>query len=249
MATRPKVIALNAGLAAGLVLIAWQGRERWTEAQAERRAHLNIPVKRVAPLPIAPAQKPQAVQAANYADVATKNLFSKDRNPTVIVDAPKVEAPKVMPPLPVVYGVLSLPSGTSALMSERSGAASRPVRAGDAIGDFKVLAMDSNKITFEWDGKRLERNLDDLADRSGGAAASSAPGAQSGPAAPAPRPAPSSSAPTAAAIGQEMGTADAPARACKPGDNSATGTVVDGYRKTGVATPFGIMGCSWVPNK
>jgi hypothetical protein len=193
-----------------------------------------------------PAQKPDEVQAAKYADVATKNLFSKDRNPTVIVEAPKVEAPKVMPPLPVVYGVMTLPSGTRAIMAERAGAASRPVRAGDAIGDFKVLAMDSRKITFEWDGKPLERTLDELQDHSGGAAAGAAANV-AGPAVP-PPPAPSGP-PTSASFGQEIGTPDAPARACKPNDNSPPGTVVDGYRKTGVATPFGNMGCSWVPNK
>jgi hypothetical protein len=246
MASKPKLIALNTGLVVGLGLIAWQGDVRWSEAQAERRASLNVPIKRVTPPPIAPVQKPEAVQATKYADVAAKNLFSKDRNPNVIVDPPKVEAPKVMPPLPVVYGVLSLPSGTRALMAEHSGAASQPIRVGDAIGPFKVLAMDSNKVTFEWDGKPIERNIDDLADHSGVAAASAA-GAAAGRGSGAPPP--SSGPPTAAVIGKDMGTADAPAKTCKDGDASPPGTVVDGYKKTGIVTPFGVMGCSWVPNK
>ena len=173
MATKTKLIALNAGLAVGLVLIVWQGRTRWDEAQAERRANLNVPVKHITPPPIAPLPKPEPVQAAKYVDVATKNLFSKDRNPTVVVEAPKVETAKVMPPLPVVYGVMTLPSGTKAIMAERSGAASKPVQAGDAVGDFKILTLDSRKVTFEWDGKQLERNIDDLVDRSGGAVAAS----------------------------------------------------------------------------
>jgi hypothetical protein len=243
MAAKPKLIVLNIGLVAGLGLIAWQGRVRWNEAQAERRATLNVPIKRVTPPPIAPAPKPEAVQATQYANVAAKNLFSKDRNPNVIVDPPKVEAPKVMPSLPVIYGVLSLPSGTKALMAEHSGAPSQPIRVGDAIGPFKVLAMDTNKVTFEWDGKPIERSIDDLADHSGGAAAGAA---GRGPAAP---PSAPSGPPTAAVIGKEMGTPDAPARTCKDGDNSPPGTVVDGYKKTGVQTPFGMMGCSWVPNK
>lgn len=126
MAAKPRLIALNAGLALGLVLIVWQGRVRWSEAQSERRANLNVPVKRVTPPPMIPAQKPEAVQAAKYVDVAAKNLFSKDRNPTVVVEAAKVVPPKVMPPLPVVYGVMTLPSGTRAMMSERAGAAKGP---------------------------------------------------------------------------------------------------------------------------
>lgn len=248
MATKTKLIALNAGLAVGLALIAWQGRVRWNEAQAERRANLNVPVKRITAPPIAAAQKPEAVQAAKYSEVAAKNLFSKDRNPTVIVEAPKVEAPKVMPPLPVVYGVLALSSGTQAIMAERSGAASKPIRVGDTIGDFKVLALDSRKVTFEWDGKQLERNIDDLADRSRGTVAS-ASGAATGPAAPPPPAAAPSGPPTSASLGAEIVTPDGPARACKPGDNSPSGTVVDGYKKRSIDTPFGVMGCSWVPSK
>ena len=243
MATKPKLIALNVGLVAGLGFIGWQGRVRWNEAQAERRASLNVPIKRVTPPPMAPVQKPEAVQATQYANVAAKNLFSKDRNPTVIVDPPKVEAPKVMPPLPVVYGVMTLSSGTTAMMAERPGAGSKPTRIGDAIGPFKVLAMDSRKVTFEWDGKPVERDLDDLVDHSGAAAAAAGAAAR-GPAAPPPPP---SGPPTSAVLGKEMGTPDAPARTCKDGDNSPPGTVVDGYKKTGVATPFGMMGCSWVP--
>jgi hypothetical protein len=247
MSTRLKLITLNVGLAVGLVLIVWQGRVRWTAAQAQRRAVVNAPIRKIAPPPLSPVQKPDTVQAAKYADVAAKNPFSKDRNPTVIIDVPKVEAPKVMPPLPVVYGVLNLPSGAKAIMSEHAGVASRSVHAGDSVGEFKVVALDSRKITFEWDGKQLEKNLDDLVDRSGATVASSSQGAASGPAAPpAPPVAPKSAS---EAMGAEIGTTEAPAKACKPNENSPAGTVVEGYKKSGVQTPFGLMGCSWVKEK
>jgi len=244
MTAKPKLIALNLALVVALGLIAWQGHARWVEAQAERYTNLNVPIRHIIPPRALPEAKPEAVQAAKYADVATKNLFSKDRNPTVIIEAPKAELPKVMPPLPVVYGVWTLSSGTKAIMAEKSGAASKTVRAGDAIGDFKILAMDSSKIAFEWDGKTIERNIDDLVDHSGAtaAAAGSAAPAPPPPAGPAPPP-------TAAALGADNGTADAPTKACKPGEQSPLGTVVDGYRKTGVMTPFGVMNCNWVLNK
>ena len=45
-------------------------------------------------------------------------------------------------------------------------------------------------------------------------------------------------------LGVEVGTATQPARACKPGDNSPAGTVVDGYKKTVIPSPFGSM-CRW----
>lgn len=246
MASKPKLVALNAALAAGFLLIVWQGRARWVEAQSERRTTLNVPVKRITPPPMTPAPKPDTIQAARYADVAAKNLFSKDRNPTVIVDAPKVEPPKVMPHLPIVYGVLTLPSGARAIMSETVGGPSRSVHSGDIVGEFKILALDSRKVTFEWDGKTLERNLDELVDRSGGTAAGASV-ASKGPAAPAPT---ATAAPaSAAALGGEVGTAEASVRSCKAGDNSPIGTVVDGYKKAGVDSPFGVMGCRWVAVK
>lgn len=245
MAANPKLIALNTGLVVALGLIAWQGHSRWLEAKAERRANLNVPIKRITPPPVAPVPKPEAVQAAKYSDVAAKDLFSKDRNPNVVIEAPKVEAPKVMPPLPIVYGVMTLPSGTKAIMAERAGVAGKSVRTGDAIGDFKILAMDSSKVTFEWDGKPLERNIDDLVDHSGATSGTSAN--TSGPAAP--PPAAPAGPPTSASLGADTGTADAPTKACKPGDTSPIGAVVDGYKKTGVMSPFGLMNCSWVLNK
>jgi hypothetical protein len=249
MAAKSRLIALNTALAAGLVLVIWQGAEAWKDAQAQRKTTVNVAVKKITPPPMTPAKKPDAVQAANYADVASKNLFSKDRNPTVIVDPPKVEPPKVMPPLPVVYGVLGLPSGVKAIMSEHPGAQSKPVQAGDQIGEFKIVALDLRKVKFEWEGRELDRNLDELADRSATPAATAAGNAlanqSSGPAVPAPPPA-QPAQPTSAALGAESGAADVPTRLCVQGDTSAIGSVVDGYKKTGVATPFGTMGCKWV---
>jgi len=253
MAGKSQLIVLNTALAAGLALVIWQGTEVWKDAQAQRKATVNVPVKHITPPPMTPAKKPDTVQSAAYADVASKNLFSKDRNPTVVVDPPKVEPPKVMPALPVVYGVLGLPSGVKAIMAEHPGTQSKPVQVGDTIGEFKVVALDLSKIKFEWDGRELERNLDELVDRSAAPAATAsgnklasggAPAESSGPAVP-PPPEPAK-APDSTALGAESGTPDAPARNCVAGDKSAIGTVVDGYKKTGVASPFGTMGCKWV---
>jgi len=109
---------------------------------------------------ITPTPRPEPIRAAKYADVATKNLFSKDRNPTVVMDS-KIELPKVMPPLPVIFGIIGLPSGNRAIMAERPGAPSRSVHTGDVVGEFIILALDFRKVTFEWDGKQLDIDLDD----------------------------------------------------------------------------------------
>jgi hypothetical protein len=258
-----RLIALTVLLAVALGAIAWQARIRWNEAKAKREANLKSHVKPVAALRPAPAPEPEAVPATHYTEVATKNLFSKDRNPDVIVDPPKVEAPKPMPPLPIVYGVLGLPSGTRALMSEKAGEASKPVRVGETIGEFKVIALDQQNVTFDWDGKEIRRKVEDLADRSAAAA-----GAPQGPAIaqPAPQRAPAQSSASFQAsqqptqqtnqptqqggeggvMGVEVGAPGQSRRACRPGDSSPAGTVADGYRKSLTATPFGAT-CQWVP--
>jgi hypothetical protein len=247
---KPKLIALNVCLIAAIAAIAWQARVQWDAMQAQRQSHLRAMVKPAAPPPLKPAPKPDPAAAAKYLDVATKDLFSKDRNPNVVVETPKVEPPKPMPPLPVVFGVMGLPSGTKAIMAEKAGAASRTVHAGDTIGAFKIVALDTQNVTFDWDGKDVSRKIEDLIDRSSAPTANAQPAA--GAAAPPaqgpnnPAPPPPVAAPTSAKdLGVELGAAGKPSsRACAPGDSSPAGAVVDGYRKTISKTPFGSV-CRW----
>ncbi len=241
-----RLIALNILLVLALGAIAWQARSAWQQAQTTRRDNLNVKVKPFPAPPMTPAPKPDVAPATKYADVAIKDLFSKDRNPTVVIEPPKIEAPKPMPPLPVVYGVMGLPSGVKAIMSEKSGGAGRSVHAGDTIGEFKIAALDTENVTFDWDGKQISRKIDDLIDRSNGPGAAGAqsaavqPGANP-PAAP-PQP-PNSGQTVAAAPGKDTGGG---IRACVPGDTSPSGTVANGFKKSSVATPFGPI-CNWTP--
>jgi hypothetical protein len=245
---KPKLIALNLLLLAALGAMGWQARVRWNEAKATREKNLHAQVKPVAAPPLSPTPKPDGAQAAKYADVATKDLFSKDRNPDVIIDPPKVEKVKEMPALPIVYGVMGLPSGTKAIMAEKAGVNSRPVRAGDTIGEFKIALLDPQTVVFDWDGKQISKKIEDLMDRSNSnappAGSATAAGAQTNAvAAPPPRPV----SPTApAAPGQDIPTSQGQSqRACVPGDTSPAGTVVDGYRKTVTQIPFGSL-CTWI---
>jgi hypothetical protein len=247
---KPKLIVLNIALLLAIGAVAWQARVRWQATRIERLQNLNVAVKPVTLPPLEPAPGPDAAQPVQYADVATKNLFSKDRNPTVIIDPPKVEAPKPMPPLPIVYGVLGLPGGTKAIMAEKKGADSRSVKVGDAVGEFKIISLDTKDVVFDWDGKQISRKLDDLIDRSGGntGAAGGAPGPAvqpAGPAVAAPAAANNQQPPIAASPGKAV--AGQAMRPCVQGDNSPNGTVVDGYRKTVTASPFGPIGCRWLP--
>ncbi len=246
-----KLIALNLLLLAGLGAIAWQTRVQWMAATAARQSNLNVPIRPVAPPAIAPAPRPESLVATRYADVANKNLFSKDRNAEIIVDPPKVEIPKPMPPLPIVFGVMGLPSGVKAIMAEKPGAPSTTVKAGETLGEFKIVALDTTSVTFDWTGKQITRKIDDLIDRSGGQSASggnqpamASQQQQSGPAAPPPPPAPLSvnNHPTSADLGDEMSPT---MRNCKAGDTSPYGSVVDGYKKTSVPFAFGPL-CRWM---
>ncbi len=94
----------------------------------------------------------------------------------MIIDPPKVEVPKPMPPLPVVYGVLGLPSGTKAIMAEKQGGAGKSVHEGDTVGEFKIVSLDPKNVVFDWDGKQISRKIDDLIDRSGAAQTATAQG-------------------------------------------------------------------------
>lgn len=241
---KPKLIALNLLLVLALGAIGWQARKSWQQTRAKRQNTLNVKVKPLSAPPVPPEPKPDAAVATTYADVATKDLFSKDRNPTVIVvEVPKVEPPKIMPPLPVVYGVLGLPSGTKALMAEKAGQISRPVHEGDTIGAFKIAALDPQNVTFDWDGKQITKKIDDLIDRSTG------PGAANGqPANPRSNNAAAAAAPPVPANvppGPGIDTGGG-IKACVPGDSSPNGTVVNGYRISRVQLPFG-ESCKWVP--
>ncbi len=245
---KPRVIFLSIILAGALAAVIWQARARWTEAQELRAKTIDVKVKPAPVPPVVPAPRPDGTTATRYADVATKNLFSKDRNPNVVIEPPKVEPPKKMPPLPVVYGVLGLPSGTKAMMSEHPGEPSKTVKAGDSIGEFKIASLDSQNVVFDWDGKQIAKKIEDLIDRSAAldAAAAAAPATNvratpppaAQPAAPAqgPRTGPGAEFPTAAGVSQ---------KSCIPGDTTPANTVVDGYRKNVVPTPFGNV-CSWI---
>ena len=251
---KPRLIVLSLLLVVAIFAVAWQARARLHQARTLRRKTLEVAVKAPAPPPLAPAPKPEAPPATNYADVAMKDLFSKDRNPTVVIEVPKAVPPKPMPPLPVVYGVLGLPSGPRAIMAEKSGQPEKPYHAGDKIGEFTILALNTKDITFEWDGKKVERRIEDLTDHSGRGAASAAGNAAAPPPPtspavnffPTPPGQPGTQAnnnPPAASlqgspIGAEIGAAGQSERACRPGDSSPAGAVVDGYRKVAISTPF-----------
>ena len=116
----------------------------------------------------------------------------------------------------------------------------RLVKAGDNIGQFTMLDVNTSEITFQWTttGEVVHRPLRDLADR-GQAAAAPAPAA----AAPAAPPPPVASAPLGPGELTPQGV-----KTCQAGDSTPDGTVVGGFRKTTINGPFGKT-CLWDPVK
>ena len=228
-------------------LLYWHLRGAWIDSHARDLALLNsfLPAARVAGL--AALDKVGAVTAADYADVATKNLFSKDRNPNVIVDPPPPPPVKPQPPFPVAHGVMiwdGVPP--TIVLSEKANGPQKGYRPGDTIGPWTLVSVDSSYADFEWDGKEFKKRIDELIDRTPIPQAA-APSANA--AAPA--------TPVAAAAKTTLSNASHAApnldlgagfKSCYADDSSPEGTVVDGMKKMITATPFG-SNCRWEPSK
>jgi hypothetical protein len=238
-----KLILLNLVLIALAVTLVWVLRARRMEVRAHERAVLAQAAKVRPVLPPPPAIAPKPVMPAEYIEVAQKMLFSKDRNPNVIVEVPPRKPDPPMPPLPQYHGQMAMFGDPVIFMSTADASGSqKSYRAGDKIGPFEIVSFDREKITLTWETKTVERKLSELAPKEAPREALvAAPAA-------APRAAATSLAPTVKAIGAAEPTLGADMgggfHGCVTGDTSPNGTVKDGYKKIMTLTPFGAS-CHW----
>jgi hypothetical protein len=237
-----KLMLLDLALAALVSFLAWQMRREWVEAHARAQAFLSAQVKQVPAPRLAALPRISPVTAIAYAEVAQLNLFSKDRNPQVILDPVEPPKPKPIPAFPVASGVL-LWDGTPpvVVLSLRSGGRQKGYHPGEQIGDWKIVSVDNQYVVFEWDGREFKKRIDEIMDHSALEAAQT------------PAPAPASNAPPAPQAQSlsdskksdhwvEVGSNDT--KMCKPGDDTAPGTVLEGFKKVVSSTPFG-SACRW----
>jgi hypothetical protein len=234
-----KLLLLDLALAALMGASGWRLCQNWGTARARERMVLGKVVKPLAPPPLSDLPAVRPLTAAGYGEVAQKMLFSKDRNPTVIVVVEVKEKP--MPPLPVLHGVVDVGDGPVAILKVNANSQDHGFRPGDDVGEFKLVAVNSKEIVFHWDDKVVKKTLEELMDKT---AAQQAPAVETTPRPPAaaPAPPPSSGRPEpGASMGGDL-------KACQPSDNSPAGTVVDGLRKVIAPTPFGNT-CRWEPAK
>ena len=238
-----KLILLNLVLIALAASLVWMMRARRAEARAHEHAVLAQAVRPKAVLPPVPVQPPRAVMPAEYIEVAQKTLFSKDRNPTVVIEPPPRKPDPPMPPLPQYHGQIAMFGDPVVLLSAAEpNAIQKSYRAGEKIGPFEIVSWDREKITFTWETKTVERKLSELAPKE------APPQAPAAAAAAASRPASVSLAPAVKSIGAEessLGTdMGGGFHGCVAGDNSPNGTLKDGYKKVLTQTPFGAS-CHW----
>jgi hypothetical protein len=158
-----RIVLLNLALVALVGALGWVLRVNWLEAQARERAVLRrqIPPKAVLAPPSLPGV--QTAAPAEYIDVANKMLFSRDRNPIVVVEPPKPAPEPVMPALPSYSGQMSI--GEPVIFLSIAKDIQHSYHAGDQVGDFKLVSFDDDHIALEWNGKTVERKLEDLRPR------------------------------------------------------------------------------------
>jgi hypothetical protein len=264
-----KFIVLHFVLLALAGVLVWQLRVRWLDAEAKQREILARKVAAKKPLAPALPSAPAPAAPAEYLDVAQRTLFSKDRNPNVVVEPPKPTPEPPMPALPHYHGQMGF-GDPVAFLSVNSGA-QKGYHAGENVGDFKLAGFDSDMIAFEWHGKKVEKKLEELVAKDvapPAAPSSGQPGAQPNAAAAARNGAPevrstapvmtiiapssgssgnvvSASGNMPSAIGPEIGGG---LRGCVPTDDSPAGTVLSGFKKNVVKSMFGEI-CRWEPAK
>jgi len=236
---RRRLLLLNLVLVALASAAAWQLRVRWLDGKAREHRLAASVVKPAARVAIEPARPPQPASAVTYGDVAQKVLFSRDRNPTVTVQAAPV---KPVPAMPVLYGVMDLGGGPVVILSEKAGGTNRGYSVGEKVGVFTLVAVESEELVLGWEGQEIRKKFQDLRPQPGTPAPQAATGA---PAATPGAVVQSASAPVEAGPGPQV---TANMRACVAGDTSPAGTVKDGYRKVMTQTPFG-SNCRWDPVK
>ena len=241
-----KLIWLNLLLITLVAGIAWKVRGEWTAEQAREQA---IRTARVVPSKVTPVSipaPPNPVTAGSYSEIASKMLFSKERNPTVIIDIPPAPPPRPMPALPLLHGVMGLPSGMIALMSPDAKSPGKPIKVGEKIGEFELTGLTQDQISFQWEDKTVSKGVSEMIYQ--GLEKTPAAGAPQQLASAAPPPTTASQPGAAGKPGGDVGGTSEGFKMCTAGDNSPAGTVADGYRKVLNATPFG-NSCHWEPAK
>jgi hypothetical protein len=235
-----RIVLLNLALLALAGSLIWLLRAHLSDARSRETKVLTqrVPAKSVlAPPPPTPVRP---VAPSEYLDVAQRTLFSKDRNPIVVIETPPPKPEPPLPALPKYHGQMAI--GEPVVFLSIANQPERGYHAGEEIGDFRIANFDLDKIAFEWRGKTVERNVADLTPKEEPPPPSRAGAPAATPITPLASPAVPGTK-TDPALGDDMGGG---LRTCVPGDSSPAGTMLAGYKKVVSQTMFG-QNCRWEP--
>jgi hypothetical protein len=244
-----KLILLNVLLLALIGVVAWQMRVSYLRSMEAQKRFLARQTAVIPPPGVVFPPAPQQTSASAFFQVAEQLLFSRDRNPTVIIEKPP---PKPMPAFPRYYGMMNFGQGPRVILASASGAPQKSYVVGETIGEFKIKTIQPTGLEFEWDGKPIKATFLEMKDTQVQQAAANSSSASSGNSGPAAKSLSSESPkPVAAATTVGGGNVNRPGidigggyRGCTPGDTTPSGAVVDGFRKLITQTPFG-GSCRW----
>ena len=234
-----KLVLLNVLLAAVIVYACVQWRNQYRAEKAREAALRNAKIAPVPGPPFYPLPIDPPVMPTGYKDVAVKMLFHPSRDPNEPVEPPPAPPPPPpMPELPRYHGQMNLGDGPMALLVEKPGMAEKAIKAGESIGQFKLVDVNTSEITFQWafNGELARRTLGELTDHTAAAAAEV-------------RPQNNAAAPAAPVVKSVLGPGEITQfgfKQCLPDDSTPEGTVTGGFRKVTIQTPFNKV-CRWDP--
>ena len=146
-----KLVLLNAVL---LLVAIYGGVQLRDEYRAAKTRQAALRKARISPVPapiFTPLPNDPPVLPSGYKDVAMKDLFHPSRNPDVPVELPPPPPPPPpMPALPRFHGQMNLGDGPMALLVEKPGMPEKAIKPGETIGQFKLVDVNTNEITFVW---------------------------------------------------------------------------------------------------
>ncbi|MBZ5535378.1 MAG: hypothetical protein LAO31_05430 [Acidobacteriia bacterium] len=162
MTTLKKILAIKHIILLDALLIAlclWMGvglRRQWLANAAVYQVS-RIVAPSVAMKQAVAKQKSAEALRKNYMVIASRNLFSPDRNDQIA----REDIAKVRPPKPVLFGVINLKDAKLAMMSSPGSRDFRSLKVGDKIGEYTLTRILPNKVELLWGSETVETTTEE----------------------------------------------------------------------------------------
>jgi len=233
------MLLLDLVLLVAVVYTGLQFRAAAKAKKAREAATLNHHAKPIPAPPFTPPGKEPPVTPASYLSIAERMLFDRSRNSIVAVEPPPPPPPPPpMPPLPIYHGAMTLSGGgLTAFFSIGGDAQHQAIHLGENIGKFKLLGVNTEEITFEWNGQQVVKKISEVTSHE------PPPQTQAGGARTEAPTAPIAPPPVKSGPGETTPFGN---KTCAINDGNAEGAVIDGYKKVHHTNPFG-TNCTWDP--